>query len=483
MSEDNELVCEGSTLTKRELKKLKVDMIESLSVDRYYLISQFPFIGNLLLRLELVPVRDRRVMTACTDGAHVYFSIDFHQKLTKQERVFVLAHEMMHCVLMHLTRCQTRDQDVYNIASDMEVNYCLSKQGAGLVPPKDLCFPPKSMQGKSAEVIYEWLLRKFKQQSKLGQKLKIPNGTPSPSTGNDSGNVSDEDDAQNDNESSLGQCENGSKSGKLSGQFDNHKFDGDNADSKDESSKDVPEDKYGKIGYDSDFTPAIPKDFADKMREAVIAEAQRQQRTNGQGMMPGGIEAILGAMPKPKVDWKALLAQFCTTTVGDKMTWCPPNRRHVYNEMYFQSRRSERLRIAVILDTSGSVYADLPQFFTELCAIVGSFSYEMHVIQCDAAVHSYEMYDNDKPFPVDDPKKFKVVGCGGSDFRPATKYLNDNMIEHDVVIFLTDGFITFDEQPPEKPALIVLTENGNAKCCSWGRKIIMDKDGAYEEVA
>lgn len=162
MSEDNELVCEGSTLTKRELKKLKVDMIESLSVDRYYLISQFPFIGNLLLRLELIPVRDRRVMTACTDGAHVYFSIDFHKKLTKQERVFVLAHEMMHCVLMHLTRCQMRDQDVYNIASDMEVNYCLSKQCADLVPPKDLCFPPKSMQGKSAEVIYEWLLRKFK---------------------------------------------------------------------------------------------------------------------------------------------------------------------------------------------------------------------------------------------------------------------------------------------------------------------------------
>jgi len=480
MSDGNKLVCDDCTLTKDALKQLKAKIAESLSVDRYYLISQFPFIGNLLLRLELIPVRDKRVMTACTDGKAVYFSIQFYQKLAKQERIFVLAHEMMHCVLMHLTRCQMRNQEVYNIATDMEVNYCLSQQGAGLRPPKDLCFPPKSMQGKSAEVIYEWLMRKFKKQSKLGQKLQFPNGTPNEDD-NDSSDSSDEDGDERDEKNSLGQGENGSKNGKLSGQFDNHKFDDKDASSFNED--DDVKDEYGKVGYDSDFCPAIPKDFADKMREAVISEAQRSARMSGQGTVPAGIEAILGAMPKPKVDWKALLAQFCTTTVGDKRTWCPPNRRHIYNETYFQSRRAERLKLAVILDTSGSVYADLPQFFSELCSIVSTFSYEMHVIQCDAAVHSYDVYDNDTPFPVDDPKKFKVLGCGGSDFRPATKYLRDNAIEHDVVIFLTDGYITFDEFPPEKPAIVVLTENGNKECCSWGKKIIMEKDDQYEEAS
>ena len=75
MSDGNELVCDDCTLTKDALKQLKAKIAESLSVDRYYLISQFPFIGNLLLRLELVPVRDKRVMTACTDGKAVYFSI------------------------------------------------------------------------------------------------------------------------------------------------------------------------------------------------------------------------------------------------------------------------------------------------------------------------------------------------------------------------------------------------------------------------
>lgn len=150
--------------------------------------------------------------------------------------------------------------------------------------------------------------------------------------------------------------------------------------------------------------------------------------------------------------------------------------------MYFQSRRSEKLKLAVVLDTSGSVYEDLPQFFSELCAIVGTFSYEMHVIQCDAAVHNYDIYDNDCPFPADDPKKFKVLGCGGSDFRPATKLLCDDAVECDVIIFLTDGYITFDDFPPDKPALIVLTENGNKDCCSWGTKIVMEKDGFYEDV-
>ena len=473
MSDGNELVCDRCTLTKDVLKKLKATVAESLSVDRYYLISQFPFIGNLLLRLELVPVRDKRVMTACTDGKAVYFSMQFYKKLVKQERIFVLAHEMMHCVLMHLTRCQMRNQDIYNIASDMEVNYCLSQQGDGLKPPDGICFPPKSMQGKSAEVIYEWLMRKLKKQNKSKSQIKdrmLDNNE----------NDLDEDDEEDDN-SMFGIGKAGNESGELNGQFDNHKFDNESMSSED--AVDDIMDEYGRVGYDADFCPAIPKDLADKMREAVIAEAQRAARTSGQGTVPAGIEAILGAMPKPKVDWKALLAQFCTTAVGDKCTWCPPNRRHIYNEMYFQSRRAERLKLAVVLDTSGSVYADLPQFFSELCSIVSAFSYEMHVIQCDAAVHSYDMYDNDMPFPVNDPKKFKVLGCGGSDFRPATRYLNDNSIEHDVVIFLTDGYIKFDNFPPEKPAIIVLTENSNRECCAWGKKIIMEKDSHYEEAS
>ena len=104
--EDNEKVCEGSTLTVAELKELKKKIVESLAIDRQQLLIKFPFIGNLLLRMELVPVRDKRCLTACTDGSRVYFNVSFYSKLSTKERWFVLAHELFHCVFMFFIASQ-----------------------------------------------------------------------------------------------------------------------------------------------------------------------------------------------------------------------------------------------------------------------------------------------------------------------------------------------------------------------------------------
>lgn len=71
--------------------------------------------------------------------------------------------------------------------------------------------------------------------------------------------------------------------------------------------------------------------------------------------------------------------------------------------------------------------------------------YEVHVIQCDAAVHDIKKYDNSDPFPIDDPTAIDIKGCGGSDFTPACKAIQKNGIENEVdcIIFFTDGEIGF----------------------------------------
>ena len=58
--EDNETVCEGSTLTVAEIKELKKKIVESIAIDWQQLIIKFPFIGNIVLRMELVSVREKR---------------------------------------------------------------------------------------------------------------------------------------------------------------------------------------------------------------------------------------------------------------------------------------------------------------------------------------------------------------------------------------------------------------------------------------
>jgi len=477
-------------MTEETLKKLKKQVCESLATDRHALLMKFPFAGNILMRMDLVPIRDKRVRTACTDGKKIYFDIDFYTRLKDSERVFVMAHECFHCVLMHLVRCQTRDQRLFNIASDMEVNYMLSNQSNGhdIQPPPEVLFPPANLQGESAEVIYEWLLKSQK-------KNKSNSQAKSQGSQSQSGNRGDEETSYEDNVSARGgnrrsdpnSGKDGNSTGKLEGQFDSHTYGGDPEDSSNgnpqengsETGSSRVKDQWGDVGYDEDFKPKIDSDFAEKMREAVIAEVQRCEQTKGD--VPSGLDGIIKEMLKPEISWKDVLSQFVTTCFGGKRKWLPPSRRHVYDEIYLQSRRDEKIKVGCLVDTSGSCWGDLSKFFGELSGLLNSFgNYDLFVIQCDAAVHGCDQYDAGNPFPVDDPSSIDIKGCGGSDFRPAFKYIRENALEFDALVCFTDGYIDVPTYDPGYPVLWVLTKDGNENLCDWGQKLKF-KNASYEE--
>lgn len=161
-----------SNLSDDQLKKLKKEISESLARDRHRILTRYPFIGSLAMRFDLVPVRDRRCRTACTDGKNIYVDLSFYSELQPEERIFVLAHEVGHCMMLHLSRKQTRDARLFNIATDMEVNYMLADPNAGIQvkAPDGLCWPMEGFEGKSAEVMYEALL-KLREKNMLRQAL------------------------------------------------------------------------------------------------------------------------------------------------------------------------------------------------------------------------------------------------------------------------------------------------------------------------
>ena len=487
-------------MTEEELKKLKKDICFSLSRDRHKLLTTFPFIGNLLLRMDLIPVRDFRCRTACTDGTKIYFDMDFYMSLKDHERVFVLAHEISHCMLLHLSRRQTRDPDLFNIATDMEVNYMLSSQPplCRISPPPHVLMPPKRMAGKNAEAIYDWLLKTAKKNGKNGSQSQQSSGKfgakgqsrcSSQQIGS-SEPFDDQDDGGSSNDTNMSKTP-GHQSGKLEGQFDKHKYSGD--DSNDNSSNESAEnessdsseqggnckggfksgvkDRWGDVGIDPDFTPKVSKDFAEKMREAVITEVQRAERT--QGTIPSGIDGLLNEIKKPEIKWQEVLAQFVTMCFNGKRRWLPPSRRHIYNEVYLQSRRSERVNVTVAIDTSGSCIGDLPKFFGELISLMNTFGgYDIHLIQCDAAVDKYDHYDDmGHPFPMDADQKIEWSGGGGTSFKPPFRFVREHGIQTDCFIYLTDSFGDAPKYPPPYPVLWILTADGNENFCSWGKKI------------
>ncbi len=526
-----------------ELKTLKENVKKSLDIDRHTLVMKFPFIGGISLKMNLIPVRDALCPTACTDGKNIYFDCAFYTDLAPKERVFVLAHEIWHCVMLHLARRQTRDPMLFNIATDMEVNHLLklnSKDGI-LEPPKEVLMPPSGMEKKSAEELYDWLLKQMKKmKQKSGGMPMSGSGSSSQqnsssSSGSGSGkgqkqksngsynpNQSYDDQFDDDDDSSGGSGglskqirdalsgKTGKDTGKLEGQFDKHKYkddpaegnqsqkdkddgegdgssDGDGEDGEGSSSKGksggnggpTRKDKYGEVGRDDDFQPQVADDFAEEMRETVIAQAQQCQRQ--QGTLPAGIEELLKKLDKPEFDWKEILARFVTTCYNGSRRWLPPNRRHVYNETYFQSRRTERLKVAVAIDTSGSCVGDLPKFFGELKGLLDSFGgYDLDLIQCDAAVDSYEHYDENNPLELD--KEIKWSGGGGTSFQPPFKYIEDNGLTPDCFLYLTDGYGDAPEDPPNYPVLWVLTSDGSEDFCDWGQKMKFKEHSAgYEE--
>lgn len=522
-------------MNDEKLEQIKKEILQGLAKNRHALLYKFPFIGNLLMRMDLIPVRDWRCRTACTDGTKIYFDCDFYMSLNENERIFVLAHEISHCMMLHLVRLQTRNPDLFNIATDMEVNYMLSSQDKkyALIPPPKLCFPPKHLEGKNAEVIYDWLLQQAKKNQKNQQNQQSGNGSSSNSSGQSSqtgksqrqsnrhGNgEGDGDEEDNDSSSRNGgksstNPEKGYKSGKLSGQFDSHKYGnksngpngqddsqdtGQNGNNSQDNSEDSDgegdgqgksgskngnsskgkgggknpygiSDRWGEVGTDPDFSPKVSKDFAEDMREAVISEIQRTERT--QGYVPAGLDGLLNEIKKPEIKWQEVLAQFVTTVYNGKRRWLPPSRRHVYNEIYLQSRRNERINVTVAIDTSGSCVGDLPKFFGELISLLKSFgAYDLHVIQCDAAVDKYDHYDDGAhPFDVENTKHIEWSGGGGTSFKPPFKFVREKNIQTDCFIYFTDGYGDAPTYPPSYPVLWILTADGSKDFCSWGQKI------------
>ena len=496
-------------LTEDQLKRIKAEISASLSRDRHGLLVHQPFIGNVAMRFDLIPVRDKRCMTACTDSKTIYFSCDFYSKLNDQERKFVLAHEIWHSLTLTFARRQGRDPDLFNVASDMEINNILVGDGAengGFTPPPDLLYPPPKLRGKSAETIYEWLLKQ-QQKNNLNNALS---GIPKPSSGRSRYGDSDDSDDSDSNDGKSGRLNgknkpgksgddekrddsnDGKNTGRLSGQFDKHTYDDedpsveesedgkDGKDGKDKGKGKYPRDQWGEVGYDEDFQPGVPADAAERMREAAIAAAQAYAREHGD--LPAGVEALVGKLNKPEISWREYLSQFVSQSYGGKRQWCPPSRRHLYNDMYFQSRRSERIKGVVAIDTSGSCQGDLPKLFGELKGLIDSFGgYELTVIQADAAVDHVETYnDTDNPLELEYASDIKAYGGGGTDYGPVFQYVEDNGLDPDFLIYLGDGYASMSyNKQPKFPTMWLITKDGSFDFCDWGKKIRF-KESSWE---
>lgn len=424
---------------KDKEEKIKAAVLRGMEQDRLKLLTRQPFIGTVLMHLELVPITYGR--TAATDGRAVYMNCKFYAGLNLEERLFILAHETWHCVLLHFARLQARDAQTFNIAADLEVDFILMKDRlkAPFVLPHD-----PAWNGLSAEEIYE----KYKHRNpKKMTPLICSNGIqPGPD-----GNGFDEHFYQS------------------SAEHKNSSFGGENPGGCEEG-------KNNEQGGDSNNkAPTIDEGTIERLRQIVIQSAQMVERHRGR--LPEHIRSIIQRLQKPELNWKELLKQFVTSAYGGSRRWLPPARRYVGMGFYLQSRKELRLDAVLAIDTSGSTTEDQPHFFAELANLLNSFGfYQLTVIQCDCVIQNVEFFSDEKPLPQN--YKWESFGHGGTSFFPPFEYIREKGLRPQIMIYLTDGIGQAPEKTPGFPVLWVLTPNG-INPAQWGKAIRLkaDKNG------
>lgn len=119
---------------------------------RTNLLIHYPFFGSLALRLILV--EDPSCKTMWTDGESIGFNPKYVAPLSLKETEAVIAHEVLHCALLHHERAKDRDWKKWNYAADYAVNPLLHEAGLNL--PDNLLYDVKFVN-LSAETIYNLL--------------------------------------------------------------------------------------------------------------------------------------------------------------------------------------------------------------------------------------------------------------------------------------------------------------------------------------
>ena len=110
---------------------------EKVMQARVRLLLTQPFFGMLALKLQLKEVDSetaQKMPTVACDGRYFWFNPEFIEKLTQEQLMFVISHEIMHQILHHAQRRNNRDPKLWGVSNDHLINTELVMHGLTMPP-------------------------------------------------------------------------------------------------------------------------------------------------------------------------------------------------------------------------------------------------------------------------------------------------------------------------------------------------------------
>ena len=397
------------------------------------LVLDHPFFGSLSLKMHLIP--EPSIETAMTNGVSIKYNPTWIEGMSLDQTKGLIAHEVMHCALLHHLRRESREHRKWNIACDYAIDPILND--AGFMLP-DMTHIKAEYKDMSADKIYSLI--------------------PDMDDGNENGDGDGDSDGDGD----------GDSDGDGDGDSNNDSNSNQNSDPGGNGGvEDAP-------GNDGRKVPS-KEDISKQIEDWTIATEQAAQQAKAIGNLPGSLNRLIKEMLEPKVDWKQELWNFIDTNCKDDYTWLIPNRRFIQQGIILPSLHTEKLGEAICAcDTSGSVSEDeLKQYAAELSDILAVFDLELHVFYCDTQVHG-----NAEIFTREDiPLVLNAKGGGGTRFTPVFKEVEKLGLQPKFLIYFTDMWCNdFPDKHPDYPVLWLKVGKGSSTTPPFGKVVEIEID-------
>ena len=354
------------------------------------------FFGSLMLFAQIE--KSKNLPTAATDGRKIFFNEDFLNSLSSKEQNALMLHEVLHMALLHVTRRQSRDPHIWNIAADIVVNNLIERNTSFPLP--EGAITDNRFQDKSVEYIYEALLKSKKKYKLVISDILQPSNVNSEESKKDSNDVI--------------------------------------------------------VPLSQEEIDEIESFWKDKME--ILKNTSEHQLSNGKGSLPAGIEQEISTILEPEVDWRHALWKYVGKTPAD---FDDLDRRFIYKGLYLESLLTEAVEVSVCIDTSGSVSDELlKQFAGELKGILRSYpNVKCSLFFADTNLAGPYEIDRIEQMPKA-VGRGGTSFVPFFDYLKKHGEENNLLGNNKLSIYFTDGYGDFPSQEPNNPTMWLVCKDG-----------------------
>lgn len=437
------------------------------------LLVKYPFFGSVVANSNFIA--EPAVGTAGTDGKNIYYNPNFIESITDDQQTFIFAHEICHIAFDHIFRSESKDKDLWNIATDSVVNAFLKQDGLPIV--EDGVDIPEAIN-YDAEEMYKKLLEKKKQQQQNGQG-NGQNQQGSQQQSSSSGENSQEQDKQSQEQSSNGSSKDSQEEEKQQDVgHDTHSMWDKAIEKRHQEEQQQPDEKQNKeqekkkneeikklteLGEKEAFKQnKIERNKQlEELRKALASQSHGHGNTTNSERR--NITDI--GTSEPLIDWRRLLKE----AVKYDIDWSYQNAGIEDGVVTAYLEEMPRPETEIVLDTSGSIDETLLRNFLRECKNI------LQTSKVKVGCFDTQFYGFTEIKDVSDIDNLPFYGGGGTNFEVAVNAFT-RRVENKIIF--TDG----DANMPNTPIDAIWIVFGGIKINPAGGKVIHIDDEQLERL-